>query len=901
MSKHKSEISNRKSVLSEAELSQIEQVTAEYDWETVRDLINQALAGSDLAPVEEFDLRKKLAKALDRLGEYDAAQEDIRRMIALARSLADDALLANALNMLAFNQLLVNEFDQAAAAAEEARSLAIQLQNKGLEARALNMLGWANGGDPIASEAYFRQALAQAENGASPKDESWALRELSRGPSVKNDFRRAEEYNWQSVQVTRASGDRYGEVIALHYYAHLQDDLAKLYYYLRQAFELARVIDIRGMVSMINNTLAGFYWRFGLAQRAVRHAKEAVRHQRNSRFLSVYLNSLDTLAFMARSAGDFELARESYEELIEGSRKERNRFYYYGLDGLGRLALDEGNHVEALSFLQEAVAGFRAAGIVDYEAISLTWLAAATLASNDSTRALELIRQALALVESEETFSVLHPRQEIWWQYYRILAATDGDKPTEERWHALEQACLALFEPVANIGDEGLRRNYFNKPPFNRAISEAWAREATRRDISLAPFTERETTPAALAEQLQHIVESGARLATERDVDKLADFILQEFIELSGVERAMVGIRRPGEPLQWASTFGFDAEEQQEVATMATPFIERTSKTLAPLLVDSAGEAPQGDVSELHLRSAIALPMISQGRLWGVLYGDMRHLFGRLNENDRDVLSLLANQAGAALENANWVETLEQQVTDRTAEAEAAREEAERANKANEDLLNNVLPKSIAARLKKKEPTIADGFQNASILFADLAGFTPVSQKMTPDELVKMLDAIFSRFDELVDQYGLEKIKTIGDEYMVASGIPIPREDHAQALADFALAMRDSLAEYSETNGVELRMRIGINSGPVVAGVIGKRRFLYDLWGDSVNTASRMESHGIPGEIQVTEATRDLLDGQFTFIDRGLIDIKGKGPMQTYLLRPNGHSKPKAGYKHLLR
>ncbi len=150
-----------------------------------------------------------------------------------------------------------------------------------------------------------------------------------------------------------------------------------------------------------------------------------------------------------------------------------------------------------------------------------------------------------------------------------------------------------------------------------------------------------------------------------------------------------------------------------------------------------------------------------------------------------------------------------------------------------------------------------------------------------------MLDDIFSNFDDLVDQYGLEKIKTIGDEYMVASGIPIPRDDHAEALAHFALAMRDSLAAYREKNGVDLQMRIGLNSGPVVAGVIGKRRFLYDLWGDSVNTASRMESHGIPGEIQVTQATRDLLVGTFSFVDRGVIDIKGKGPMQTYLLQPN--------------
>jgi len=211
--------------------------------------------------------------------------------------------------------------------------------------------------------------------------------------------------------------------------------------------------------------------------------------------------------------------------------------------------------------------------------------------------------------------------------------------------------------------------------------------------------------------------------------------------------------------------------------------------------------------------------------------------------------------------------------------------EAESANQANEDLLNNVLPRPIATRLKQAPITIADGFQNASILFADLTGFTRLSSKLAPDDLVQMLDTIFSRFGGLVDQYGLEKIKTIGDEYMVASGIPIPRDDHAQALANFALAMRDSLDEHNQIAGINLQLRIGLNSGPVVAGVIGKRRFLYDLWGDSVNTASRMESHGIPGEIQVTEATRDLLDGRFSFIDRGLIDIKGKGPMRTYLLQ----------------
>lgn len=203
----------------------------------------------------------------------------------------------------------------------------------------------------------------------------------------------------------------------------------------------------------------------------------------------------------------------------------------------------------------------------------------------------------------------------------------------------------------------------------------------------------------------------------------------------------------------------------------------------------------------------------------------------------------------------------------------------------SEALLHNVLPTVIAARLKQQPATIADGFNHASILFADIVGFTVLSQQIPPDRVVQMLNDIFSRFDELVDRYGLEKIKTVGDAYMAAAGIPTPRVDHAERLADFALAMRDVLADYNRSVGTNLQLRIGLNSGPVVAGVIGRRRFLYDLWGDSVNTASRMESHGLPGEIQVTDSTYRLLREKYSFVERGEIEVKGKGPMRTYFLR----------------
>ncbi len=207
------------------------------------------------------------------------------------------------------------------------------------------------------------------------------------------------------------------------------------------------------------------------------------------------------------------------------------------------------------------------------------------------------------------------------------------------------------------------------------------------------------------------------------------------------------------------------------------------------------------------------------------------------------------------------------------------------AHEKSETLLNNIMPSVIAERLKDGTITIADGFNEASVLFADIEGFTVFSEAYTPAEVVKMLNGIFSNFDELVQKHKLEKIKTIGDAYMVAAGIPVYREDHAEALAAFALAIRNAFDEYTRANNLQLRLRIGINSGPVIAGVIGRLRFLYDLWGDAVNTASRMESHGIPGEIQVTENTYDMLKTKFNFEERGIIEIKGKGKMRTYFLR----------------
>ena len=201
-----------------------------------------------------------------------------------------------------------------------------------------------------------------------------------------------------------------------------------------------------------------------------------------------------------------------------------------------------------------------------------------------------------------------------------------------------------------------------------------------------------------------------------------------------------------------------------------------------------------------------------------------------------------------------------------------------------EGLLLNILPSPIAERLKNEQGIIADSFPEVTVMFADMVGFTQLSSQIPPEKLVQSLNIVFSVFDTLAEQYGLEKIKTIGDAYMVVGGLPFPRQDHAEAIANMALQMLKEIEALNREGSTRFQIRIGINLGPVVAGVIGHKKFIYDIWGDTVNIASRMESHGIPGAIQVTEACYRRLQSKYSFEARGNIHIKGKGEMPTYLL-----------------
>jgi adenylate cyclase len=219
-------------------------------------------------------------------------------------------------------------------------------------------------------------------------------------------------------------------------------------------------------------------------------------------------------------------------------------------------------------------------------------------------------------------------------------------------------------------------------------------------------------------------------------------------------------------------------------------------------------------------------------------------------------------------------------ITERKQSEDALRKARKRA----ELLLLNILPQPIAERLKRGQRTIAENFEDVTVMFADLVDFTKFSAHTSATELVELLNVIFSKFDRLAEQHRIEKIKTIGDAYMVVAGLPTPRPDNAGAIAEMALDMQTAIVELNAELGKSFRLRIGIHSGPVVAGVIGIRKFSYDLWGDTVNTASRMESQGLPGAIQVSATTYERLRDRYLFEERNPIQVKGKGEMVTYLL-----------------
>lgn len=303
-------------------------------------------------------------------------------------------------------------------------------------------------------------------------------------------------------------------------------------------------------------------------------------------------------------------------------------------------------------------------------------------------------------------------------------------------------------------------------------------------------------------------------------------------------------------------------------------------------------ESPLGDFSvRILTNSTLVLPLVATALGYGMLIVIAGSAFagdtavqGVFISAGLLTLFVVGRQVLALWENQRLNRALNQHIVELDQAYSMLNAERDRA----ERLLLNVLPEEVANRLKSGEATIADSFTEVTVLFADIVGFTSLASRVSPERLVNMLNLVFSIFDQLAEKHGLEKVKTIGDAYMVVSGLSGAHPNQPASAANMALDMMTALQKLSEEIGIELKVRIGMDTGPVVAGVIGTKKFIYDLWGDTVNTASRMESQGIPGRIQVTQHFYECLQGEYRFEKRGVINVKGKGDMTAYLLEVAG-------------
>ena len=306
-----------------------------------------------------------------------------------------------------------------------------------------------------------------------------------------------------------------------------------------------------------------------------------------------------------------------------------------------------------------------------------------------------------------------------------------------------------------------------------------------------------------------------------------------------------------------------------------------------PLLLNNAQSddhySNDHHVVKQQIKSVLCCPILLFGKLFGVIYLENNVSTRAFTEDRLHVLKLLSSQMAISIQNAFLYAHLEEQVEERTLQLSKEKEKSD-------NLLHNILPEQIANELKIKGESKARLFESVSVIFTDFADFTKIGSNFSPNELVSQLDHFFSQFDEINRRFGIEKIKTIGDSYMAASGLPEPSEDFNKRAVLAALEMQKFIenhySEHVKAGKPAFKMRVGIHTGPVIAGIVGIKKFQYDIWGDTVNTASRMESSGEIGKVNISQATYELLknDSQFVFENRGKIKAKGKGEMEMWFV-----------------
>lgn len=388
------------------------------------------------------------------------------------------------------------------------------------------------------------------------------------------------------------------------------------------------------------------------------------------------------------------------------------------------------------------------------------------------------------------------------------------------------------------------------------------------------------------------LVKTMDALISEIKLESLLEKLITYAMENSGAQEGHFLINRNGEWIVEVSTLAnhslhthFPKAKLNDYSEVSTGVVNFAKVSKEPILISDAVSTKPYDSDEVvkrkNLRSILCIPFISQSKISGMIYLTHSQTSHAFQKGHISLMRLMAGQIGGIIENALLYENLENLVKERTKQLEEEK-------KKTDSLLLNILPKEVAAELMAKGQASARMYESVSVMFIDIKNFTTVAQSMSPDHLVQNLHLFFTKFDEIMEEFGLEKIKTIGDAYMAAGGIPTPSDDHAVRMVQAGLKMLEVVKAYNQTRGsieqAPFEIRIGIHSGPVVAGVVGTKKFAYDIWGDTVNIASRMESNSEPGKINISEDHYKVIADQFECEYRGEIPVKNKGMMHMYFV-----------------
>ncbi len=671
-----------------------------YLWDEAVDHFSRALILPDLSPAEEYRLLDNRAFCYQRLGKYYAEVDDLVAMAKLAQDQGDNKLFLDSLTRQAFALTYLGEIDKSRVLALEVKDKAIELGDRLSEANALQVLGksFIDTGEFERASHDLAKAIEIFQKLGALREEAMCAYHLAYAGSFIG--RKSEKYALRVKEIAEQLDDR-----LLLGMAHLvlgiihQDQPSLSLIHQEQALDICQSIGEIRMVGSLTNNLGVFYLEFGLFYRSVHLLNQAVEIFLETQSRTNYLLSLHMASLVDYYLGNLEYAAERNQQAIMESHEAGiQSVEAFARTTQGLIQWNRGELEEALETLLEAADLVE--GLPAYIPFVLGLLAGLYLDLGNTAAADRTSEKALEI--ASELHNPVYIEVPIWSRYSVLSQLTSSTSETEEAWNVLLQGRKTLSDRCAAITDRGLRRAFLSRSTFNQNIILEWVRQAHHRGEPLTPLLDVQSGEGNIQQQFKRLLDTGTRLASQSDPSSMLSFIMEEFVDLSGAERVLLSLRNEDAESfsKIERSYGIDVEEQGQVFEMASTLIDQAVLSRQAVIAQGVGDVEEGDPPEIHLRSVIVVPLVSHARVLGMLYADVREIFGAFNRQDADLLTLLANQSASALENAQLIEGLERTVSERTADLQVANSSLE--ERLAELALINSVQEGLASKLDIK-------------------------------------------------------------------------------------------------------------------------------------------------------------------------------------------------------